>query len=224
MKGIPLRPALLIALAVLICRASPVEAADHHVITVRSFEFDPDSLSIVVGDTITWQWESGSHTTTNGLSSDPGDNPGALWDEPINSTSTSFTRAFDLTGSFPYFCRPHELLGMKGKIVVETSSTGTDDSPGAGRFAFRPAVPNPFSGSVALGLRAGRGLRVEVAVYSVTGRRVRVLHTGPAGGPSSTYVWDGRNDEGRPVPSGLYFIRAVSSTGEVITQRVSLIR
>jgi hypothetical protein len=49
---------------------------------------------------------------------------------------------------------------------------------------------------------------VEIAVYDLSGRRVRLLHQGPeANGRYEDKVWDGRDQAGKWVPPGLYLVR-----------------
>jgi hypothetical protein len=74
------------------------------------------------------------------------------------------------------------------------------------RLALRsPAILSDGS-SANLELTLEHGGVVDVAVVDVQGRRVRTLMNGTPGIGSRLLTWDGRNDSGRPVPSGLYFV------------------
>lgn len=67
--------------------------------------------------------------------------------------------------------------------------------------------PNPFNPTTTIKYTmAGEG-NVVLVVYNVTGQRVRTLvnESKPAG--TYTAVWDGRNDGGRSVATGIYFYR-----------------
>jgi hypothetical protein len=70
-----------------------------------------------------------------------------------------------------------------------------------------PTVPNPFERSTLIGFDLSCAGNVELALYDITGRRLRTL----AGGwhPAMRYVltWDGRDSGGRAVPGGVYFLR-----------------
>jgi hypothetical protein len=63
-------------------------------------------------------------------------------------------------------------------------------------------MPNPFVGATRLVGRPGD----TVELFDVTGRRVRVLRLSSAG----EAAWDGRDDFGRALGSGLYLARASS--------------
>ena len=67
--------------------------------------------------------------------------------------------------------------------------------------------PNPFNPSVTVQLIAPLPATVDVAVYDVQGRRLRALLGGPVAVGSHPCTWDGRDDAGRTVGSGTYFVR-----------------
>ncbi len=56
----------------------------NHMVDVANFAFSPSTVTVMVGDTVTWNWVSGTHTTTcngtSGTSLPPGATP---WDAPI---------------------------------------------------------------------------------------------------------------------------------------------
>ena len=96
-------------------------------IDVEDYRFDADNnnntqidtVTIAAGDTVQWNWVEGTHTVTDGLSSAPEDNPGMLFDAPVDSDNQTFSFEFTEPGTYPYFCREHELLEMKGIIEVQ---------------------------------------------------------------------------------------------------------
>jgi endonuclease/exonuclease/phosphatase family metal-dependent hydrolase len=75
-------------------------------------------------------------------------------------------------------------------------------------FALGPGRPNPFTERVALALTLPVASETRVGVYDARGRLVRTLASGilPAG--EHLLTWDGRDEEGLPVASGIYFCRA----------------
>jgi flagellar hook assembly protein FlgD len=62
-----------------------------------------------------------------------------------------------------------------------------------------------------------------LAIFDLSGRRVRRLLAGDFAAGSRRVVWDGRNDEGVSVPAGLYLVR-LDSAGTQQTRRVVLVR
>jgi hypothetical protein len=104
-----------------------------------------------------------------------------------------------------------------------TVSADGDDGVLPARFELAAPRPNPFRGQIALGFAVPRPTKVSVAVYDVRGARVKqVVHELLSGG-RYTRVWEGRDERGNPVPSGVYFVR-LSGHGLQLWKRAVLIR
>jgi len=77
---------------------------------------------------------------------------------------------------------------------------------------FSAPVPNPAGRQASLtwGVPLERaGTRYELAVYDLTGRRVRVVERGVAQAGRRSVTWDLRDAEGARVPNGIYFAHLV---------------
>lgn len=98
------------------------------IVTVLDNVFEPEVHYVFEGDSIRWEHEPGEmlHTVTSGASSDPADNPGALFDEESSDSDPVFIYTFADDGVYPYFCRPHEALQMNGTIFVQRRFTRGD--------------------------------------------------------------------------------------------------
>jgi plastocyanin len=86
--------------------------------------FLPAALTIPVGTTVQWFWESAGHTVTSGPGGvadgqfcSPGDTDCAT--APTSGVGTTYQHTFTTPGTFPYFCVPHYDVGMKGTITVQ---------------------------------------------------------------------------------------------------------
>ncbi len=86
-----------------------------------------------------------------------------------------------------------------------------------------PARPNPSRRSATLVFSVARGGRVELAIYSVNGRQVRALVDGPREPGEYRTTWDGRDDGGNPMPSGVYFAR-LRTTDRFMTRSITYLR
>jgi|WetSurMetagenome_2_1015567.scaffolds.fasta_scaffold507230_1 manganese oxidase len=90
-------------------------AVPRNEIAMLEFRFRPDSLNVWTGDTVTWiNRGSFPHTTTSGSDG----KPDGLWDTKHLARGESFSYVFTRAGTYRYFCRPHNGLGMKGVVVV----------------------------------------------------------------------------------------------------------
>ena len=110
---------ILLLAALLIGSVSAASAANHRV-TVSNFVFTPSTVNAAVGDTITWVFVNGMHTTTS-VNIPAGAMP---WNAPLDSTHTRFRVRLRVAGTYTYQCNFHVAQGMVGTIVVSATSPG----------------------------------------------------------------------------------------------------
>jgi hypothetical protein len=94
---------------------------------------------------------------------------------------------------------------------VAVAGTGGDPAAHAGIVA---AWPNPFEHGIRIGYTLGHPAPVDLWIVDLAGRRVRALVTGPADAASAVVTWDGRGDDGRLAPAGVYWVLFKSPQGE----------
>jgi hypothetical protein len=100
-----------------------------------------------------------------------------------------------------------------GDSVAEATildDDGTTDAPAAGvpTVSFLAnGVPNPSRGTVTIQWGLSAAARVDLAVFDVQGRRVRQLARGDQTAGRQVATWDGRDEHGLRVASGLYLVR-----------------
>lgn len=75
-------------------------------------------------------------------------------------------------------------------------------------IALGSARPNPFTGGTALSLSLPDAADVVVEIHDVAGRVVRTLVSAPMAAGVHEITWDGKDDRGETVASGVYFCRA----------------
>jgi plastocyanin len=102
------------ALVALINHAMPGQAASTNVIVgpvingSESFSFSPAVVSIKIGDSVIWTWQSAFHSTT---STNPPPLTPPLWDSGVHNNPFSFTNIFTTNGVFAYICTIHHFAG-----------------------------------------------------------------------------------------------------------------
>ena len=88
--------------------------------------FSPSSVTIQVGDTVQWEWDSSGHSTTSGTP----DHPDGVWDSGVQNIGFTFSHTFLTAGSFPYYCTPHGgCCGMIGTVTVSAPTPTPSPSP-----------------------------------------------------------------------------------------------
>jgi len=93
---------------------------------------------------------------------------------------------------------------------VNTDVTGDTPTP----FRIVSVAPNPFNPTTTVHFTLPSAMPVTAEVWSVSGERVRVLANQRLfGGGDNQLIWDGLNDQGSTVASGVYFIRLVTPIG-----------
>ena len=75
------------------------------------------------------------------------------------------------------------------------------------RFKLYQNHPNPFNPTTMIGYELDRSVDVQLDIYDVQGRLVRRLVNRVVEPGFHSIEWDGRNDSGRAVSSGIYFYR-----------------
>ena len=73
--------------------------------------------------------------------------------------------------------------------------------------ALHQNYPNPFNPSTTISFTVATRGPVELSVFDLLGRRVRILSEGPRSAGQHTVVWDGTDEKGRAVGSGIYVYR-----------------
>ena len=112
--------------------------------------------------------------------------------------------------------------GQVFKILPDP--VGVIPNPQTSRFfGMTGGVPNPFVTATHFEVRLEHASSLEVVVYDAAGRRVRALHDQPHIQGVVPVTWDGRDDDGQPVPAGVYFVHAASQD-QSVTKRVTLLR
>ncbi len=85
------------------------------------------------------------------------------------------------------------------------------------------ASPNPFNPRTSLAFTLATDATAKLAVHDVRGARVRTLVSGPLPAGRHEAVWDGRDDEGRVLPSGTYVAR-LEAAGTTSTEKLVLLK
>jgi len=96
--------------------AAETTAANSNQVLCKNNRFNPDTLTVSVGTTVTWVNQDGFiHTVTSGTS--PSETSGLFDSGNLNGGDT-FSFTFDEPGTYDYFCIPHYSFGMIGKVIV----------------------------------------------------------------------------------------------------------
>ncbi len=91
------------------------------------------------------------------------------------------------------------------------------------KFSLDQNYPNPFNPRTEIRLSLPHASHVRLAVYNVAGQEVKLLIDRPLSAGSYTADWDGTNQRGGQVASGVYFYR-MEAAGTVDTKKMVFLK
>jgi plastocyanin len=194
---------LLSGLAIISFSLSTMAAT--HTVSVQDFQFSPAVMSVNVGDTISWVWINGNHTTTS-ISVPDG---ASGWNSEINSSTPVFSYVVMVAGSYSYNCTIHPTT-MVGTFTA-VSSTGISS-----------VTSNPFvevsnslvSDELEVTYSLSTSAKVDIALFDLAGSRVKnfisAFHT--PGEYSEVFALGN-------LPKGMYFLSFITKD-EVVTRKL----
>jgi hypothetical protein len=91
----------------------------------------------------------------------------------------------------------------KGSGVKD--ETGSKEKPS--EFGLSQNYPNPFNPTTKIEFTLAKSGYVTLQIYDVLGRKVRTLVSEQLSSGYKSVIWDGKNDDGKDVASGVYFYR-----------------
>ncbi|MFH1754962.1 MAG: T9SS type A sorting domain-containing protein, partial [Candidatus Latescibacterota bacterium] len=115
-------------------------------------------------------------------------------------------------------------------VVIDGNGTITPDpvsavtgTPPAHEVLRAKAFPNPFNPSTTILFELADRSNVIATIYDLSGRRVKDLWSGPLPRGINALRWEGTNDNGARVASGVYFLR-LETAGAATTLKLVLVK
>jgi len=90
-------------------------------------------------------------------------------------------------------------------------------------YALSQNYPNPFNSSTSICFTLPTNADVELSIFNLAGQQVATLVEGVREAGTYTVRWDGRDDEGRELASGVYLYRLRAGDGKQVTTRKLLL-
>jgi FlgD Ig-like domain len=91
-------------------------------------------------------------------------------------------------------------------------------------FALGDNFPNPFNPSTTISVAVPLTAEVTLKIYNLLGEEIKTLQAGPLEAGRYWFTWDGRNNSGAQVASGIYLSRLTSSSGVSFTKKMVLMK
>jgi hypothetical protein len=136
-------------------------------------------------------------------------------------------------GQIVFFCwnysamdaavRPLLLQNAVSWLLNENVAASDQPIPKPARLELSGNFPNPFNPKTTLRFAIPADAEVELAIFDISGRRVTTLVNGPLPAGSHESVWEGRDDAGVSLASGVYFSR-LRVVGETLIGKLLLLK
>ncbi|MBD3224610.1 MAG: T9SS type A sorting domain-containing protein [Caldithrix sp.] len=99
-----------------------------------------------------------------------------------------------------------EVDNLEGEVKL-TPATAIDEPSNnvIQSHQLHEAYPNPFNPSTTIQVDMARPADASLVIYNVLGQKVRTLHNGYLNKGVNTFTWNGKDEAGNSVSSGLYF-------------------
>lgn len=113
----------------------------------------------------------------------------------------------------------HDLVGTKHRVnfipsIFTITASGIREIHGGitpGQYMLSQNYPNPFNANTEIVFALPNGGRVTLEVFNLLGQKVSTLIDGYLTAGTKIVNWDGRDDQGLPVPSGIYLYQLLSA-------------
>ena len=119
-----------------------------------------------------------------------------------------------------------EVYNTKGKNVdaPATSTVGIDNDVNVPKeFALKQNYPNPFNPTTDISFTIGQTSDINLTIYNLLGQKVRVLENASRQAGTHTLRWDGRDQMGQDVSTGVYLYTLTNGT-KSITKKMALMK
>jgi hypothetical protein len=104
--------------------------------------------------------------------------------------------------------------GDSGILTIDTVTSVNDDTGALPKATTLAAIyPNPFNPRTTIEFELAEAGQIELAIYDVSGRLVRIVDSNSRSAGRYQATWSGQDDVGRAVPSGTYFCQLRTSQG-----------
>ncbi len=175
----------------------------NHIVFVSNNTFSPSEINISVGDTVTWKWVEGTHSTTS--DSTVGNN---VWNADINQNDSVFSFKITSPGVHKYYCRFHggpNGAGMSGSIIASIAVKVDKETEEPSDYKLYQNYPNPFNPTTRIQYRIPDYSFVTLKVFNALGNEVATLINEPESAGLYSITFNGKD-----LTSGIYYFKLVA--------------
>ncbi len=141
-----------------------------------------------------------------------------------NLLNINFHAADELRGNYKTEFKVSEFLANETNLTKNVSSQTVELIGKPTKFSLKQNYPNPFNPSTTIVYDIPKNnVSVRLVIYNINGKEVRTLVNKKQSSGSYSVTWDGTNNYGRKVSSGIYFYRIITNSFSA-TKKMMLIK
>lgn len=152
---------------------------------------------------------------------------GGAYELVSEAAGTGYQENLSVSGEYHFYVKVMYLQGESTSSPVLSFTWGGSDSDGESQSPIVSKLmgnyPNPFNPETTIAFALATASNAQLSVYNLKGQKVADLHNGflPAG--EHRKVWNGRDNRGISVSSGIYLIR-LSTQDSSFTRKMMLMK
>ena len=115
------------------------------------------------------------------------------------------------------------LAGIKGDLIQQvTRSAASEVKLIPNDFSLQQNFPNPFNPSTEIRFDLPEEGHIELLVYNMAGQKVRTIESGNMKPGYHSMIWNGTNDKGTRVSTGMYFYSIQTNNFQAVKKMLFL--
>ncbi len=126
-------------------------------------------------------------------------------------------------GNYEFNLSDIEQIRFEGDVAIEEVAELLEKIP----IKFLKNYPNPFTHSttISLELNTENTEITEISIYNIKGQKIRTFANDQISKSlNQQIVWDGKDDNGQKVSSGIYFYKLTIPNAEPVTRKMVLLQ
>ena len=141
---------------------------------------------------------------------------GQIWLEVVQEAASEYPEVLPYVQMWSLFGDPTLCMTWTGIPV------GVDEAQQLDKISLAPLYPNPFASTCSVSYSTRAPGPIELNIYDVSGRLVKTIAADCDAPGQHTAEWDGRDNSGLRVSSGVYFCRLSTPEGDITRKLVVL--
>jgi hypothetical protein len=144
----------------------------------------------------------------------------------LDSDSFPFSKSATTASSdvdFSLYDADTDALIEDGASFSTFDATASEEEDLPQTYVLGQNYPNPFNPQTTIPYQLKEAANVSLEVYNALGQQVRTLDAGLRPVGAYTLVWDGRNEAGQAMPSGVYLYR-LKAGSTLLTRTMTLMK